>query len=154
MPTLPKGFCICAKCHELKSRAARGLCFGCYIALRKSGELNLFALQKYGKEDESELPPREKWEFLGDEDALVEMTERVENLKDLQRRLSVANVNLSEDQKRRIRAANSSAEVQEICNETPASRTEQVAQTEAENPNVPRKPKYISVDGFLVPYDG
>jgi len=63
----------------------------------------------------------------------------------------VAELILTEDQRRRIRLAKSSLEITEIVNETKDARAEQVAQTEAEAEPVKKK-RYVSVDGFLQEY--
>jgi len=111
---LPTGFRKCTKCHQLKTYAARGLCFACYQAAKKSGEL-----WKYSTEGGETLPIRAKWEFLGDEDALAEMTETAVKaelaLRDLKVAL-MATVHLSDGVKKKIAAATSSAEIQEIIN--------------------------------------
>ena len=58
-------------------------------------------------------------------------------------------VRLTQDQIRRIRLAKSSAEVAEIVAETEQEQAEHAAQTEAETPTAIRKPRYVSIDGFL-----
>jgi|ERR1700733_183713 len=108
----PTGYRICGKCRQLKTHAARGLCFACYQGAKKSGEL----LNYSTADGEVETSPRPKFEWLGNEDVLVEMTERaVRALRDLKVAL-MATIHLSEGVKKRIAAATSSAEIQEIIN--------------------------------------
>jgi hypothetical protein len=63
----------------------------------------------------------------------------------------VADVKLTPEQIRRIRLAQSSAEIAEIVSHNLTEQAEAAAQAEAENPHAPRKRRYISgPDGFLI----
>jgi len=105
-------FKLCARCNQKRELIARKLCWPCYMAVRKLGEL-----AKYPTEcGEAETPTRPKFEWLGSEDVLVEMTERaVKALGDLKAAL-MATTQLSDGVKRRIAAATNSAEVEKIVN--------------------------------------
>jgi hypothetical protein len=105
-------FKLCARCNQRRELIARKLCWPCYMAVRKLGEL-----AKYPTEGgEVETPTRPKFEWLGNEDVLVEMTERaVKALRDLKVAL-MATMHLSDEVKKRIAAATSSAEIQELIN--------------------------------------
>lgn len=62
-------------------------------------------------------------------------------------------VRLTDSQVQRIRTARSAAEIAEICAENEAEQAEHAEQAAAENPIVPRKPRYWSdADGFMHEY--
>jgi hypothetical protein len=108
-------FKLCARCNQKRELIARKLCWPCYMAVRRLGEW-----AKYPTEcGEAETPTRPKFEWLGNEDELVEMTERAVKaelaLRDLKAAL-MATIHLSEGVKKRIAAATSSAEISEIIN--------------------------------------
>jgi hypothetical protein len=111
-------FKLCARCNQKRELIARKLCWPCYMAVRKLGELAKYPTE-FGEVET--LPIRAKWEFLGDEDALIEMTERAVKTEFALRDLKVAlmaTIHLSDEVKKRIAAATSSAEIQEIINAT------------------------------------
>jgi hypothetical protein len=58
-------------------------------------------------------------------------------------------VPLTQDQLRRIALAKSAHEVQEICNESADDLKARAERNELLIPASERKPRYISVDGFL-----
>lgn len=152
----PRAHRCCVICGG--EHLARGLCSHHYHAALHNGTLKNYAPET-GK---PELPVRPKWEYDiaagADEDALAEMTERAVRakkaeiaLRDLKRRLAM-NKHLSADQLKRIALAQSATEIQEICAEGEQEQAARVAQTESSATAVPKKPRYISVDGFLVEY--
>jgi NMD protein affecting ribosome stability and mRNA decay len=166
------GYRKCLKCGQEKPHSARGLCYACYQALQKSGELQNYSLTKYGTEIEL-LPAREKWTYendLGEAELAAAVA-----LNDLKGRLKM-NRHLSEDQKRRITQATSSQEIADIVAETSAplksedalaerisaaasaSEVAQVlAQAPRETPVSKQKREFPFVagpDGFLIPISG
>jgi hypothetical protein len=61
----------------------------------------------------------------------------------------VAEIKLDEETLRALLRATSSAEIAEVLNGDTVAQAKQRAVEEAKNPAAPKKPKYISVNGFL-----
>jgi hypothetical protein len=106
-------FKICARCNQRKELIARKLCWPCYMAARKLGELAKHPTE--GGEVES-LPSRESWEWKGDEQSLIDALERAEAttaLLELKQKL-LLNRHLTNAQKEQIADAPSAEKISEM----------------------------------------
>lgn len=112
----------CAHCREPRETVARSLCMRCYIALKKSGELEKFPKTKYGL-PEDKLPVRPKWEYAPPDEleALQALSEKLEAekaakslaaLNDLKQRLMLTS--LSVEEKKQILAMSTAEEIEQF----------------------------------------